>query len=688
MQPVLPLKILIDLRFWDDSSMRFQAFHSGWLVAFSLAFSSLFCDLKPAVADQAAVEAYPLVPMGSLISEFELSDFQGKKWPSSELQKSRGIVLVFLGTQCPLAKIYAARINQLQEEFKEAGFGFVAVNPNVQDSLEMMAAFARKHQLAMPFLKDPDQGLATSVGATRTPEVCVLDSQRRLVYRGRIDDQYGIGYVRDQPTSADLKLALEAIAAGKSVSRSEVPAVGCLIGRRKPSQASGEITYASHISRLLQRRCVECHREGDIGPMDLTRYEDVVAWSDMMLEVMSDNRMPPWHANPEFGKFSNDRSLSAEEKQMFQTWVRSGTPKGDSSDLPEPLKFAEGWQLPEPPDVIIPISDQPFVVPAKGEVRYQYFRQSLKFDEDKWIKAVEVKPGNRAVVHHILVFDRKEGTDGNIQGHRSFLAGYVPGTRAQPFPEGMAKRLPAGSELVFQVHYTPVGTQQTDQSLIGLVFEKDPSKLTHEIQTTSVFDARFRIPPHTEDHPVNAMLESPLPACDLLSLSPHMHVRGKSFRYTAIFPDGKKQVLLDVPNYDFNWQTDYRLQEWLSLPKGTQILGEAVFDNSERNLNNPDPSQWVSFGEQTWEEMMIGYFHVAVPLDTQTGKAMVSVLPEASGQPRRRQSPKEIFERLDKNADGKLSQQEIPERFRAMISALDTNQDGQISLDEFKLPNF
>lgn len=625
--------------------------------------------------------------IGSKIAKFELTDYQGRKWSSDELLGAKGTVVVFLGTQCPLAKIYSARVNQLEAEFKKSGISFVAVSPNVQDSLEMMAAFARKHKLEMPFLKDPDQSLASAMGATRTPEACLVDSTGKLVYRGRIDDQYGIGYVREAPKSSELKAALKAVVEGKAVRESEVAAVGCLIGRRKPGKGDGEITYCNQVARILQNRCVECHRDGDIGPMDLTNYEDVAAWSDMMLEVINDNRMPPWQANPAHGKFSNDRSLSAQEKEILKKWVASGTPLGDTSLLPEPLKFADGWQLPQEPDVVVPVSSEPFVVPAKGAVRYQYFQQSLSFDEDKWIKAMEVKPGNRAVVHHILVFDRIKGTDGNIQGHRSFFAGYVPGTRAKPFADGMAKRLPAGSELIFQVHYTTVGTEQVDQSHIGLVFEKDPSKLTHEIQTSSVFDARFRIPPNTSDYSVKAELDKPLPACDLLALSPHMHVRGKSYRYTALFPDGRKQVLLDVPRYDFNWQNEYRLEEKLAIPAGTQILGEAVFDNSEENLNNPDPNQWVTFGEQTWEEMMIGYFHVAVPLERDTLKAKVSVLPEPIQQ-RRRPSAKEMFGRLDRDQNGKLTKDEIPERFRPLATTLDANNDGVITEEEFKLPNF
>lgn len=624
------------------------------------------------------------VELGSRVADFELTDFRGRKWSSEQFREAPAVVVAFWGTECPLAKLYVSRLVDLQAQFAESGVVFLVVNPNVQDSLEMMAAYARRHQLELPFLKDPAQQLADALGATRTPEVCLLDAQRRLVYRGRIDDQYGIGYAREAANKTELVDALRATLAGEPIAVPLTQAEGCLIGRRKPTITDGQITYAEHVAHILQRRCTECHRDGDIGPMDLTSYEEVAAWSDMILEVIDQERMPPWHASPKHGQFVNDRRMPSAEREQIEQWVRSGAPLGDVAMLPEPAVFAEGWQLPREPDLIIPVSPQPFKVPATGVVQYQYFKYELDFDEDKWIKAAEIKPGNRSVVHHILVFDRPKGSDGNIQAQRGFLLGYVPGTRSEPYPAGMAKRLPAGSELIFQVHYTPVGTEQLDQSQLGIIFADPDEVLTHEIQTSSVYDARFRIPPGASDYPVSAKLPQPLPACQLLSMSPHMHVRGKSFRYTALFPNGDQQVLLDVPNYDFNWQTEYRLADWLSLPAGTQILGEATFDNSDQNLNNPDSKAWVTFGEQTFEEMMIGYFHVAVPIDPATGKATTNVLPPApqGGRP----NPDEIFNRLDRDGDGRLTPDEIPERFRAFIEALDSNGDGVITRDEFRLP--
>jgi len=257
--------------------------------------------------------------------------------------------------------------------------------------------------------------------------------------------------------------------------------------------------------------------------------------------------------------------------------------------------------------------EKPFDIPAKGDVRYQYFLADLKNTEELWVNGMELVPGNREIVHHILVFVREKGSRRqDLGGARSFLVGYVPGTRAEMMPEGYAKRIPANSELIFQVHYTPNGIAQKDLSKVGFI-TADPAKITHEVITTSAVNPGFRIPPREANYRTTAMLPERLPECELLSLSPHMHVRGKSFRYTLVYPDKRREILLDVPHYDFNWQTEYRLKEKMALPKGTKIFCEAVFDNSAGNLNNPDPNSWVKWGDQTYEEMMIGYFHYAVP---------------------------------------------------------------------------
>ncbi len=642
-------------------------------------FAWSFSSGNQAVAAESASLGPPAI--GTHIDSIRLTDYQGKEWNLEDVGDQKAIVFAFIGTQCPLARLYTAKLVELETQFRERGVLFVAVDSNVQDSLAEMSAHARKFHLEFAFLKDPAQQLANLLGATRTPEVCVLDGKQQLRYRGRIDDQYGIGYTRATVTESELVAALEAILNDQEVSITSAPACGCLIGRGsrdldKPDTES-MVTYANQVSRILQARCVSCHRPGEIGPMDLSNFEDASAWSDMLAEVIDEQRMPPWHANPQHGSFKNDRRMPQEEIDTIKKWVRNGAPRGNPSNEPAQIQYVNGWQMPSEPDLVIPMAEQAYEIPARGEVKYQHLVVDPKLTKDIWVGGMEIVPGNRSVVHHILVFVRPKGTKGRgVDAERGFLAGFVPGARVEMMPPGMAKRIPVNSELVFQIHYTTNGTAQKDLSKIGFWFA-DPATITHEVETTSTLQTVFRIPPHDGNYKTSAMQPEELPECELLSMSPHMHVRGKSFRYTAVYPDQSREILLDVPNYDFNWQTDYRLTERKKLPNGTRIFCEAVFDNSSSNLNNPDPDSWVSWGDQTHEEMMIGYFHVAIPLDPTSGRA-----PAVKKAPTPRPTPSQIFRVLDSDGDGKLLKSEVPKQVIPFFERLDLNKDGILELSE------
>ena len=569
-----------------------------------------------ALLAQDGLKTASTVGLAERLASTKRTDFQGKDWNWSELSGEKGTVVVFLGTQCPLAKLYTPRIEELSTKYAKSGMRFVAVDPNFQDSLAEMGTHARKHQLTIPFIKDPDQSLADLLGATRTPEVCVLDTNAQLRYRGRIDDQFGIGYAKEKGTASELIDAIEAILSGRDVPTSLTAAPGCLIGRvhhKKSDAATGvPITYAEHVAPVLQAHCVSCHREGDIGPMDLSTYEDAAAWADMIVEVTQNRTMPPWHATQDHAKFANDRTLSEKELSILEQWATGGTESGDLQKVAKPIAATSGWLLSKEPDLVIPMSEEAYRVPKEGTINYQYFRADVGNDKDLWVRGLEILPGARDVVHHVLVFVAPKGArKRDLGGARTFFAGYVPGTRAELMPSGYAKRIPANSELVFQVHYTPNGTATEDLSKLGLLFT-DEQSVTHEVITTSAVNLRFSIPPGAANHAVTATLPEKLPECELLSFSPHMHVRGKSFKYTIVYPGKRREVVLDIPHYDFNWQTEYRLASPIQVPAGTRMRCDATFDNSDGNLNNPDSKAWVSWGDQTYEEMMIGYFHYAV----------------------------------------------------------------------------
>jgi hypothetical protein len=357
----------------------------------------------------------------------------------------------------------------------------------------------------------------------------------------------------------------------------------------------------------MNANCVFCHRPGQIAPFTLTSYEDVAGWASMIDEVVQTERMPPWHANNQFGHFKNDARLNDKDKATISKWVANGAPEGDPKDKPEPPKFAEGWMIPKP-DQVLYMADKAYDVPATGVVEYQMFVVDPGWKEDKWISAIEPRPGNPSVVHHILLFvippDGK--VNGGLGGGNDFLGAFAPGLRPEPLQTGLARFVPGGSKLVFQMHYTPNGSQQSDRSYCGFVFA-DPKSVKQEVRVTSAVNAVFQIPPGADDFAVASRYIFTDDAM-LLTLMPHMHLRGKAFRYEATYPDGKKEVLLDVPRYDFGWQTNYRLTEPKFMPRGTRMDCYAKFDNSEGNLNNPDPKAAVRFGDQTFEEMMIGFF--------------------------------------------------------------------------------
>ncbi len=652
----------------------------SWLVA-AIAIATMASS--PVVADEKKSS------VGKSIENFKLQDFRGKAWSLKDVD-SKYVVVAFIGTECPLVKLYGPRLQEIANAYKSKGVAFVGIKPNSQDDITEIAAYDRRHKIDFPILKDLGNKVADQFGASRTPEVFVLDEKRIVRYQGRIDDQYGVGYIRDKAKAHDLKNALDAVVGGITVGTAYRQAVGCIIGRVRKANEKSKVTYSNQIARILQNRCVECHRKGEIAPFALTKYEEVKGWAEMIAEVVDEGRMPPWHADPKYGHFSNDRSLTKKEKELIFEWVKNGAPKGDPKNLPEPKKYVKGWQLPRQPDKVFTINSRPFKVQAQGSIRYQHFIVRTNFKEDKWVQAAQIVPGNRAVVHHILAFaiDPKLGRAAFRQfgeGAGGFLAGYVPGQRAYAFPKGMAKKIPAGATLVFQVHYTPVGTVQYDQSKIGFVFA-DPKTITHEVKTKNAVSRWFRIPPKDDNYKSTATSRSRFgKGTKLLGFMPHMHLRGKSFKYEAILPGGKKKTLLDVPHFDFNWQTSYRLTDPVSLPEGTRIYCTAHWDNSESNLNNPDPSATVRWGPQTWHEMMIGYFDVAIPVDQTKNAAAKKVkknVPTPKAKAKVDERVKKFFAKLDKNGDGFIVRDETPKYLLKGFDRADLDRNGKVTLEE------
>lgn len=549
---------------------------------------------------------------GTQALSFRLPDHRGREWSMDDFESSQMVAIVFLGTECPLAQLYAVRLTELHRQYADQGVSIVGVVSNTQDSLTEIGDWVERHQLPFPVLKDPGNRLADQLQAERTPEVFLFDLQRELRYRGRIDDQYSVGRARATVQRRDLVEAMEELLAGREVSVARTQAPGCIIGRVQQAEPTGEITWSTHIAEIFHSRCFECHREGEIAPFELRTFEDVVGWQDTILEVIEDNRMPPWFANPDHGHFKNDARLSSDQKDLLRTWVRNGMPAGDRSQEPMPPQFTAGWRIPEP-DQVIAMSEEPFTVPAEGVVDYKYFDVDPGWTEDKYVWAAEARPDQRGVVHHIIAYVIPPGADGEDDKPegRKMLVGYAPGATANILTDGIAMHVPAGSTLKFEMHYTPNGTEVKDRSYIGLKF-LDRDEVRKQLHGGAVLESDFTIPPHAPDAEVTKELTLKHDVL-LLDMTPHMHLRGKSFRYEAMFPDGTRETLLDVPNYDFNWQLSYELAEPRLLPKGTTLRCTAVYDNSAANLANPNPDQPVKWGDQSDEEMMIGFFTMVPP---------------------------------------------------------------------------
>jgi len=376
---------------------------------------------------------------------------------------------------------------------------------------------------------------------------------------------------------------------------------------------AGDFSFTKDVAPIFYKRCAECHRAGEIGPMSLLTYKDARPWARAIREKVLERAMPPWLAAPGYGHFENDRRLSQKEIDTVVAWVDAGAPKGEEKDLPPAPDFIEGWTLGRP-DVVFALVEE-YPVPAEGVIPYQYLTVPTNFTEDKWIQAAEIRPGNRSVVHHIIVnvlepgapADAGQQEDRRTRGIK--LAGFAPGEQPKVWPKGTAKLLKAGSKLIFQMHYTPDGKAAKDRSYVGLFFAKE--RVEKKVLTATALNAKFVIPPGDPNHEVRSSWTAPQDV-RIVDLMPHMHYRGKDFRYTAVYPDGRSEIVLQVPKYDFNWQLLYRFKEPLLLPKGSRLDCVAHFDNSPNNKYNPDPSKEVKWGPQTWEEMMIGWFDYVV----------------------------------------------------------------------------
>ena len=559
-----------------------------------------------AVETKSAEKAIPLNIVGRKVADFMLKNQAGEDVALSDFRDRKAVVLFFMGLGCPIANLYAPELMELQKKYESFGVQVIGIQSNAGVTAEDVAKHVEEFKITFPVLHDADQRIAQRLGATRMAEVFLLDGSRAVRYHGRIDDRFGYTYKRDTPRRPDLLRALKSVLDGKQVAVAETAPIGCLFTKPKIEVNKSNVTYAKHISRIVAERCHECHRPKLVAPFPLLTFDDVVKNSSMIKEVVVERRMPPWHADPRYGHFSNNRRMTGKEVDQLVAWINAGMPFGDEADLPPDPDYTDGWVIGEP-DVILELPEE-VTIPATGVVEYQHFSIPTNFEEDVWVTAAECQPGNRAVVHHIIAFYR-EPNGSREEIFNNWICSTAPGDPPLILPKGVGRRIPAGSQLVVQVHYTPTGKVEKDRSRVGLILHKGPNPPKRNARTALIINDHFTIPAGAADHRVDASFTFPANAT-LLTMMPHMHLRGKDFLVRATFPDGRKQTLLSVPAYDFNWQNSYRFTDPLEIPKGTRIDCIAHFDNSADNPANPDPTATVRWGDQTWEEMMLGYMNV------------------------------------------------------------------------------
>lgn len=611
------------------------------------------------------------VPIGAKIEKGAvLRDVRGNRRSLHDFSDNRVLVVAFLGTQCPVANLYVPRLMELEKKYRSKEVQFLAVYPNESEDLDQIAAHAYDRDVPFPVLKDVGQKLAWAAGVTRVPTVLVLDQQFRVAYRGRVDDQYGVASRRQRPTRNELADAIESVLAGKPIDVAETESDGCLLDRGKKSIARKDVTYTKDVAAILQNRCQNCHRPGQAAPFSLLSFDDAVKHGRMIQEVTSQKRMPPWHADARYGKFANDRRMTSAEIETVAAWVEAGMPKGDDKDLPPTPKFADGWVHGQP-DLVISMPEE-FEVPAQGSLPYQHWEIDPGFKEDKWVRIAEARPGVASVVHHIVAYILAPGQRQPFQpdGTLSVLVGWAPGDLGLVCPPDIAMRIPKGSRIRFELHYTPNGVKVKDRSSIGVTFADKPPK--YELFTNAFANETIVVPPHEPHFRAEATLRFRADA-RLLSFVPHMHWRGKDYFYEVIYPDGKRETLLSVPRWDFNWQNVYQLKEPIKLPKGSKLHAVAHWDNSKNNPLNPAPEKAVRFGLQTWDEMMVGW--VAYVWERPETAEEIAKHPISQADA--------FFERLDRNGDDVITPDEIPDQLKPAMALAKFKPPEKMTREEF-----
>ena len=538
----------------------------------------------------AARFAFALSP-GETVDNFRLLDHQGGSRELYYLSDMKAVVLMSQGNGCEASRQAVPGLKALRDQYRTQGVEVLLIDSNLPDTSAAIAKAAADQGIDMPILIDDTQLIGEALDLRRSGEVLVINPQGwKLAYRGPLSAGSS-NYAAD---------AVDALVNAQPVKTAKVEMKGCAIAmpERDKKQAHAKISYSKTIAPMLIDNCVTCHRPGGIGPWQMSSYDMVKGFAPMIREVVRTQRMPPWHADPHYQAFSNDRSLSKDEAKTLVHWIEAGTPRGTGGDpLAELKRTWPEWALGEP-DLVVEIPA--FDVPATGTIPYQMPSVANPLDHDVWVRAVDFLPGDRTVLHHIIA---TMGMDGAGIRDGGSLGGYVPGAGAMVLPQETGVLMKKGAKFFFQMHYTATGKQARDVSRMGLYFRKDTPP--YQFRSAVMAKPSLKIPANTKAHTESASRTFDRDVI-VYSLLPHSHFRGKASNFIATYPDGTQETLLSVPNYDFNWQTTYELTTPKRLPAGTKVTHSTTWDNSTQNKANPDPNREVPWGQQTWDEMLYG----------------------------------------------------------------------------------
>lgn len=569
---------------------------------FLLFISLISCDNSPKpIAD-------------SRQNDYAFYDEAGGFHRLSRYNNSKAIVLWVQGNGCPIVRNALTDFHQIVTDYSEENIQFFMLNSNIQDDRKEVATEAADFNFQVPVLLDSQQLMADALDITITSEAIILHPvSRKILYRGPLNNRLDYEMVKNEPTETYLRDALDALISNKPIAVKQQMAQGCTVTRASKFPKKDTLNYTRDIAPILKDYCVRCHQDGGIAPWAMTDYQTIAGWSSMIKEVLISKRMPPWKADPEIGSFSNSFAMPDSNARKIINWIDEGLDPGKGADpLVNLPKESTEWKYGTPDEIIVLKESK---IPASRLIPYRYEKFKLDVSDDTWIRGIEIQPGNPKVVHHVVLTGSELNQRQFITNRKlnprldNYIAVRAGNTEPTFYPESTGVFISKKSTITAQIHYTPTGKPETDQTRIGFYYHEAPP--LNEMYALAPSNHNFTIPPHTSDVYITTS-DTLTKDIKIHYIAPHMHYRGKRIKFSVISPEGDKKTLVSVPDFNFNWQWMYKLNEPMSVSKGSIVMVEGVFDNSVQNPLNPDPSKELHFGIQSTDEMLIGFFNYTV----------------------------------------------------------------------------